>query len=485
MRRTLALAAVTGFTALVVLAAVPVSAQTPPSPTPSPTSSPGGSGCGITNVGCYLGALGGALGTALGPLNPAAIPGELVNSGLQSLTSAFAQSATAVLGKVVTSLNDNGSGIDLGAPWFLQHYAIMLALSVILLMWAAAMAATRAALIGQENHVPKVFGLAVYSGFMMAGPVLIIVALGLQLTDWMTNAVLSGVGANIGPGLTAFADRLNAASATGGGGGMGLALLLVLALAAFIGALLIWVALLIRLAVIFISVSFFPLAYAGRPHPSFAGTARKLGHLVGGAVIAKFLLAAIVALGVSWFANGNTTDIGHDLAFGVVLLLAPIAPWKLISKVSGVMVAGGVGAAGRAPVAVARKAVAATRHSRVLAFAATGRHEGVFVYGGGKNGSSRTMGARPPAAGQTVHTNYFRARGKDGNVRPASVTHTEWGPGGSRQTTSRYRFDGSPAETTHRTSTARLSDRPAEPPRRTPRHSAPRSRPKPPGGANP
>lgn len=477
MRRS-AVAVALALVAVLALT-VPASAQTP-APSPSPAQHACNSvTCdakailgGIVATTPVLGPLVGGAGAVAGTV--AGLPGSFASSALEGLTAAFVSSAVAVLRKIVTSLNDNAR-IDLGAPWFLTHYGIMLSLSVLLLLYGSIMAASRAALFGAEGDVLKVFWRALGSAVLMSGPVLILVAMGLQITDWATEFVLRSSGVGIGTGLLAFGDRLQAAtSPVAGVPGMGLALLTVLAIAAFFGALLIWIALLVRMAVVFIAVSFMPMAYAGKPHPSFAGTAKKLGHLIAGAVVAKFILAAIIALAVAWFSSGDTTDIGHDLAFGIVLLLAPLAPWKLISKVGSVFAAGGAGGAAARPAAAVRKTASGVRSTRMLAFARTGRHEGVVH----PSRAGRTGAGVRPGASSTMTYRHSTKPGEP--ARPVSETRTSWGPGGHSSVTRRFRRDGTPATTTYHTSTG-------PPPKRKP-STAPRQstrKPSPPKGSNP
>lgn len=480
MRRSVLAAALALVAVLAV--AVPASAQTPaPSPSPSSAQPSCNTACAVKGfIGAALATtplapLAGPAGAVAGGV--AGFPGNVASSALEGLTAAFVSSAVAVLRKIVTSLNDNAS-IDLGAPWFLTHYGIMLSLSVLLLLYGSIMAASRAALFGAEGDVLKVFWRALGSAVLMSGPVLIVVAMGLQVTDWATEFVLRSSGVGIGTGLLAFGDRLQAAtSPVAGIPGMGLALLTVLAIAAFFGALLIWIALLVRMAVVFIAVSFLPMAYAGKPHPSFDGTAKKLGHLIAGAVVAKFILAAIIALAVAWFSSGDTTDIGHDLAFGIVLLLAPLAPWKLISKVGSVFAAGGAAGAGARPAAAVRKTASGVRSTRMLAFARTGRHEGVVRPSrAGRTGA----GARPAPAGASSTTTYRHSPKPGEPARPVSQTRTHWGPGGHSSVTQRFRRDGTPATTTWHTSTG---PPPKRKPATAPRQSA--RKPSPPKRSNP
>ena len=440
-RRLLTLA----LAALLALAAVPAFGQTAPSPAPAGTAAPspapspsaGGANC---NVVCVLGGIAGQLN----PLN-ALNPGPYVEAGLQAMIAAFISSATWILRKVTTSLNDNAS-VDLTAPWFLAHYQVMVLIALVFVLWAGIVGAVKAATFGDGAGVWRALWRAFYGTALMAGPALAIAAAGLALTDWLTQLVLTAAGANVGSGLEAFGARLSSLTAPGTGlPGFGLALLTLLALLAFIGAVLIWLALLVRMAVIYIAMSFVPLLLAGEAHPASQRMAGRVGKLIGGVIASKFIVAAILALAVSWFSAGDTTDVGHDLAFGVVLVLAAAAPWLLVKGVGSLVgIHGAARFAGSAKHATAtvRRPVEAMRHSRVLAFARTGRtpHE-----------AAAARGARPAPVGASTTTTYHRPLA-DGTARRASLTQTQWGPGGTNSTTWRWRRDGTPAARTDRVS---------------------------------
>lgn len=438
--------------AILLLATVPaVSAQTPtPSPSPSRPAVGFGSGCNITNlIGCA--------GNLLSPLNPFSPNSPLnpvgqaqaaVRTGIQAFTYACIGAAVMVLRKVATSLNDNAS-IDLGAPWFLIHYGVMLSLSVVLLMYGAALATARAVAVGQEGDLVKVFFRTAVSAVMMSAPVLIVITGGLQLTDMATEFLFRSSGTGLGQGLLAFADRLQASGANAAGGDILLSLIAILAL---VGLLLIWISLKAREAVIFISVSFMPMAYAGKPHPLFANYPKRLGHFIAGAVIAKFVMAAILTMAVSWFLHGDTTDFGNDLAFAMVLFLTAFAPWKLLSKVGAVFAVGHATGGVRAG-SVARRATSPLRHGRVLAFARTGGHGGsssrgsAVVAGRGRSAA----GPQKPQGGASSTTTWHAPTKPGAPARPASHTATQWGPGGKSTTTHRWNKSGQSAGTSQKT----------------------------------
>jgi hypothetical protein len=423
--------------------------KVPVPPDPNKPTVGFGSGCNITNL---IGCAGNLLSplnplSPTSPLNPIGQAGAAVRSGIQAFTMACIGAAVMVLRKVATSLNDNAS-IDLGAPWFLIHYGVMLSLSVVLLMYGAALATARAVAVGQEGDLLKVFFRTAGAAVMMSAPVLIVVTGGLQLTDMLTQFLFRSSGTGLGEGLLAFADRLQASGANAAGGDILLSLIAILAL---VGLLLIWISLKAREAVIFISVSFMPMAYAGKPHPSFANYPKRLGHFIAGAVIAKFVLSAILTMAVAWFLHGDTTDFGNDLAFAMILFLTAFAPWKLLSKVGAVFAVGHATGGVRAG-SIARRATSPLRHGRVLAFARTGGHGGGSSRGGTAVAGSGRASAGPQRPGGASTSTTWHAPTKPGApARPASHTATQWGPGGKSTTTHRWNKSGAPAGTSQKT----------------------------------
>ena len=120
-----------------------------------------------------------------------------------------------------------------------------------------------------------------------------------------------------------------------------------------VGAILVWLQLLVRSALIYILVVMAPLGFATRAHPGTRHVARRTVEMGVALIVSKFGVAVAFGVGAAAVESGNPAE-GGDLSSmmtGVaVMLMAAFMPWviwKAIPVVEGAAVAGGVE---RAPV---------------------------------------------------------------------------------------------------------------------------------------
>jgi hypothetical protein len=108
------------------------------------------------------------------------------------------------------------------------------------------------------------------------------------------------------------------------GGFLGLALALLVAL----GALVIWIELLLRASAIYVAVFFLPVALAGLVWPATARWSRRLVELLAALILSKFVIVAVLSLGLAMVAKGDGIDVA--LSGGALLLLAAFAPFVVL-----------------------------------------------------------------------------------------------------------------------------------------------------------
>jgi len=91
---------------------------------------------------------------------------------------------------------------------------------------------------------------------------------------------------------------------------------------------LIWLELLLRASAIYVAVFFLPVALAGLVWPATARWSRRLVELLAALILSKFVIVAVLSLGVAMVANGDGIDVA--VSGGALLLLAAFAPFVVL-----------------------------------------------------------------------------------------------------------------------------------------------------------
>lgn len=290
---------------------------------------------GATGLGAacsVAGSVQGAVGSAVG-----SVVGFGVGSVLDAVSSWVTSGASWLLGQIGGVLATT-TAIDLGAPWFRAHYATMAGLAAVvivpllLLGVLQALARQSAAMLLRSVlvHVP----LAV----LLTAVAVSLVQLGLAVTDALCAAVSQGSGLDAGHFLVSVTDALAPAQAAQPGGAPTFVLFLG-GVAVVVGAVLIWLELLLRSAAVYVAVLFLPLALAGLAWPAISHWARRLVDTLAALVLAKLVIVAVLSLAAGALAGGSgSTPAGGTAPGGgfasvlggaALLLLAAFAPWSL------------------------------------------------------------------------------------------------------------------------------------------------------------
>jgi hypothetical protein len=146
---------------------------------------------------------------------------------------------------------------------------------------------------------------------------------GLDLTDTLSAAVLSGIDLN----QTIGAAVGEIVSSTGGDGPV---TIVVIACLAILAGILLWLELVLRSAAIYIALLFLPLAMSGLVWPTTTRMAKRLVEMLVALIMSKFVVAAVLGLGAH--AVGQGGDDGA-LMGAAILLLAGFAPFGLFRMV--------------------------------------------------------------------------------------------------------------------------------------------------------
>jgi enamine deaminase RidA (YjgF/YER057c/UK114 family) len=267
------------------------------------------------------------------------------DSALRSFTAAVASAGKFFLEKVGSLVTNTTSPNVVSPNWFTSQYRVMLALAVVI--------ALPILLVSVAQSIVRADGMqAIRSAFVYLPIAAILSAVGpamaqilIDVSDWMSAALSNNASADAqkfmtdaGSALAALgAGTLNPAAPVFG--------VLLGALIVVLGALSIWLELLLRSAAIYISVLFLPLALAAMIWPAGWKWCRRLIEFLIAIIFAKVFIVAIVNLAAAGLARGGLGDKFEGvLAGGALLLMAaftPIALLKLIPLAEAAVVTAG------------------------------------------------------------------------------------------------------------------------------------------------
>jgi hypothetical protein len=219
---------------------------------------------------------------------------------------------------------------------------------------------------------------------MMSGAVAV-VALSVAVVDQLTATVVGNRlhDALASSGASVFGKALFLGGPNGAQmGGAAVALLLLLGC---VGALLVWFELVVRTGVIAVALVFLPLALAMWVWPPAAGFARRLTHVLVGAVMSKFVIVVTLWLGYEVLASAMAQDdVGQLVDAVLILWLAVLAP---------LLVLGIIGLEG----VVHHAAIRSEAQRMVRApVAAAQRVRGLAAGGATSGAAARSVRPRPP-----------------------------------------------------------------------------------------
>jgi hypothetical protein len=350
VRAVLVVLAVLAALVAVMAMAPAAMAQTQPDPTQQQPTNPGQERCDtipnpVARNVCQA-------GTNPGRVVTGAVAGAAQNvvqtagdSALRSFTAAVAAAGKFFLEKVGGLIHGTTSPDVVNADWFASQYRVMLALAVVI--------ALPILLVSVAQAIVRADGMqAIRSAFVFLPLAAILSAVGpamvqmlITISDWMSAAL----GGNAAADAQKFMSDVGNALAGLGAGTLNPAApvfgVLIGGLIVILGAVSIWLELLLRAAAIYISVLFLPLALSAMIWPAGWRWCRRLIEFLIAIIFAKVFIVAIINLAAAGLARGGLGDKFEGvLAGGALLLMAaftPIALLKLIPLAEAAVVTAG------------------------------------------------------------------------------------------------------------------------------------------------
>jgi hypothetical protein len=248
---------------------------------------------------------------------------DVANALLNAMTGGITAAAGWLVDHLITLVGATTT-VDLGAPWFLHREQAMVSLMAILIVPLLA-AGTISAIIRQDlRRLARTWAVALPVALIVTVAVITLTQLALAAADAMTAVVTHN--ADLGAYGT-FARLLVSESATGGPPFVAL----IVAIAVIVGALFVWLELVVRSAAVYVAVFFLPLALAGLVWPATAHMAKRLVEGLAALILAKFVIVATLTLGAG--AVASVQGIDQVAAGTAILFVAAFAPFVLFRMV--------------------------------------------------------------------------------------------------------------------------------------------------------
>jgi hypothetical protein len=258
------------------------------------------------------------------------IAAGLANRALDSLFETIGEAAVWAFGRVLGWVDSTASP-DVTQPWFSEVYGRTYWLSAIIaliaLVWALTTGALRNGVTGMVSVIPRL--LSVVLGLAVAVP---IVQTLLEFTDWLSERF----GGQVSENMQDMAGALGAVLV--GGGAAGLAargtsvpgfILAVVALVIVVGALLVWLQLIFRTAVIYLLLAAAAFPAAMSVNQTSARPLRKISAWIVAMAFAKPVIVLALWIGSAPFAGDGEAGIAAVLTGAGVMATAVFAPWGL------------------------------------------------------------------------------------------------------------------------------------------------------------
>ena len=339
-----------------------------------------------------------------GPVGAAAgAAGDEIMKGV----TAWVANAAAWFVKEIVEAIDKTTNPQLDSGWFLDHYKRMASLAALLAV-PMIVAVVLQALVRQDwTLLMRSVLMYMPLAFLLTGMALLVTQQLLVATDemsaWMTQSI-GRDGRDFVVDAGGFFAKMGAKS---GSAATPLFAIFIAAFVTVVGALVVWLELLLREASIYVVVAFLPVFFVAMIWASGGRIARRGVEILLALILSKFVLVTIFALAAAGLGQSRADEaFAGALAGAALLLLAAFSPWVLFRLVPlaehGMRAASGQRAAlaGAASSALPGSAGAASamRGQMTKQWGAGGAGKGAGA-AGAAGGSGAMAAAAPVAAG--------------------------------------------------------------------------------------
>jgi len=363
-------------------------------------------GIDIPGPGDILGGIGGFFGGLAEDAGRA-----IVEYVLEFIYGLIAQAVASITSALARSFNGASTRVDLTGGWFSSEggSTVTTMTSVIagsLVLVFLFMSLIRAMFAGEFSTMWRAALVDVPIAFLATAVTVVVASALLAMVDEASATLLGADGEQ----LAAFGDSLADVEQLSLAGLLGI----LFGLLFIVGAVLVWIQLLVRAALIYIVIAFAPITWVTRAYPGTRGIARRGAEIAIALIVSKFVMAISFRLGAEALASADVpsgeADLSAMLVGTAIMLMTAFMPWMIFKVIPAVENA--TSAAGPQSAAVGAAVVGGG-----LAFAGIRG-----LSGGGGSGGGRGLGAQ--GGGR-------RPSGESGSEGSAGAGSGSGGGGGS------------------------------------------------------
>ncbi|MEZ5265181.1 MAG: hypothetical protein R2755_26155 [Acidimicrobiales bacterium] len=294
----------------------------------------------LNPVGDVIGGVSDGLGNAAGAAGE-----EVLEAVARSVFELIANAVTSIISSTATAMSATTS-VDLDGGFFpaltpIRRTVLGMSMALVLALFFVAILRSLAA--GEPGAIVRAAVVDVPAALFMTATSVSVTWVLIRVVDQASLAVTGDVPTAMGR----FSAALSSVDALSTGGLLGI----IFGLLFVVGAILVWLQLLVRSAMLYILVVLAPLGFATRAHPSTRPIARRTIEMGIALILSKFAVAVAFGVGAAAIDSSNGVPAGEGVDLtgmmtGVALMLMaafmPWVIWKAIPVVEAAAVTAGV-----------------------------------------------------------------------------------------------------------------------------------------------
>jgi hypothetical protein len=250
------------------------------------------------------------------------IGNDVAGAFFSGLVSWFTSAAAWLLGLVGNVLTTTTTP-PVTSHWFLAEEGVLLSVAAPVALVALVGAALYAVLRGDLSSLWRTVFLRLPLSVLLGAAGAGLVGLALGATDQLSTALATGSGTSLRAVMTELSASATASSSLPGG------VAVVVAVVVILGALSVWIELVLRAAAITVLTAALPLVLAASLWPPAVAWARRVAETLGALVVSKVVVVLVLVVALDAVAHPGD-GAASALTGGAMLLLAAFAPVALL-----------------------------------------------------------------------------------------------------------------------------------------------------------
>lgn len=219
---------------------------------------------------------------------------------------------------------------ELGSGWFTEHFKVMADVAGLVVLPLLLLGVIQSIMRQDPSMLVRSVFVHLPLAIVLTAVAVQLVQLSMAAVDEMSAMVASATGVDVRHFVAGVGLGLQ--HPAGSGGLAPVFVLLVVAVAVAFGAFLVWIELLVRTAVISVTVLFLPLALVTLVWPVTATWCRRLAETIAALILAKLVMVGVLGLAVGALTGGAGTrpDVAGVVGGATLLVLAASSPFALL-----------------------------------------------------------------------------------------------------------------------------------------------------------